>query len=190
MNIFFDTETTGVPRNYNAPVSDVDNYPRLVQLGYVLVNNGKVLHQYEAIIKPDGFEIPQGASRVNGISTEKALNEGEDLVKVLDEFKFWAKASDKLIGHNVKFDCSIMGAEYWRKHGFDPLAEKKKVCTMLSGAKFVGIPGNYGKYKYPKLQELYRALFLKDFPQTHTARDDILHTVECYDEMVKRGIIV
>ena len=31
--LFFDTETTGLPKNYNAPITDTDNWPRLVQLG-------------------------------------------------------------------------------------------------------------------------------------------------------------
>ena len=30
--LFFDTETTGLPRNYKAPSSDTRNWPRLVQL--------------------------------------------------------------------------------------------------------------------------------------------------------------
>ncbi len=34
--LFFDTETTGVPRNYKAPSSDTRNWPRLVQLACVL----------------------------------------------------------------------------------------------------------------------------------------------------------
>ena len=34
--LFFDTETTGVPRNYNAPSTDTDNWPRMVQLGYII----------------------------------------------------------------------------------------------------------------------------------------------------------
>jgi DNA polymerase III subunit epsilon len=30
MYLFFDTETTGIPRNYKAPVADLQNWPRLV----------------------------------------------------------------------------------------------------------------------------------------------------------------
>ncbi len=30
--LFFDTETTGVPKDYKAPSSDTDNWPRMVQL--------------------------------------------------------------------------------------------------------------------------------------------------------------
>jgi len=30
MYLFFDTETTGLPRNWKAPVTDLDNWPRMV----------------------------------------------------------------------------------------------------------------------------------------------------------------
>ena len=39
MYLFFDTETTGLPKNYKAPASDLNNWPRLVQLAYHLYDN-------------------------------------------------------------------------------------------------------------------------------------------------------
>ncbi len=36
MYLIFDTETTGLPKNYNAPLTDADNWPRLVQLAQSL----------------------------------------------------------------------------------------------------------------------------------------------------------
>tara|TARA_B110000908_G_C9962776_1_gene317636 strand:+ start:106 stop:219 length:114 start_codon:yes stop_codon:yes gene_type:complete len=33
--LFFDTETTGLPKDFNAPIEEVENWPRLVQLGYL-----------------------------------------------------------------------------------------------------------------------------------------------------------
>ncbi len=34
--LIFDTETTGLPKNYKAPVSDSENWPRAVQLSWQL----------------------------------------------------------------------------------------------------------------------------------------------------------
>lgn len=34
MYLFIDCETTGPPKNYRAPVDDLDNWPRLVQLAW------------------------------------------------------------------------------------------------------------------------------------------------------------
>ena len=54
MYLFFDTETTGIPKNYKAPVSDLENWPRLVQLAWLVTdNNGDEIKAAEYIIKPD-----------------------------------------------------------------------------------------------------------------------------------------
>ena len=34
MYLFFDTETTGLPKDWKAPISDLDNWPRLVQIAW------------------------------------------------------------------------------------------------------------------------------------------------------------
>lgn len=34
MYLIFDTETTGLPKKWNAPVTDIDNWPRCVQLAW------------------------------------------------------------------------------------------------------------------------------------------------------------
>jgi DNA polymerase-3 subunit alpha len=85
--IFFDTETTGVPRNYKAPTSDTSNWPRMVQLGWILMDGeGNKLSQKDYIIRPDGYTIPAEAVRIHGITTQRALAEGLDLAAVVKEF--------------------------------------------------------------------------------------------------------
>ena len=39
--LFFDTETTGLPRNWSAPVSDLNNWPRLVQIAWIFYKDGE-----------------------------------------------------------------------------------------------------------------------------------------------------
>lgn len=36
MILFFDTETIGLPKIWNAPISDIDNWPRLIELAYLV----------------------------------------------------------------------------------------------------------------------------------------------------------
>jgi DNA polymerase-3 subunit epsilon len=77
MYLFFDTETTGRPKDYKAPISDVDNWPRLVQLGYLIYDEtGDQLSQGEFIVRPDGFLIPEEASNIHGITNEIANSRG------------------------------------------------------------------------------------------------------------------
>lgn len=190
--LFFDTETTGKPKRYDAPVSDVDNYPRLVQIGWIAYDCGTYVGHKEYIIKPDGFEIPAEVSKIHGITTEMALAKGVPIAEVLHEFwEQWVKPSDLIVGHNISFDVSVVGAEYWRLLGHNPLEAKPTLCTMKSTTDFCKIPGNYGKYKWAKLTELWERVFPdKPYPQTHTALDDIKHTADCYFALVERGILV
>ena len=85
MYLFFDTETTGLPRNWKAPVTDLNNWPRMVQIAWILCDDkGNRVETADYIIKPENFVIPQDASKVHGITTEKAINEGESLENVLN----------------------------------------------------------------------------------------------------------
>ena len=87
MYLFFDTETTGLPKNWKAPVTDLDNWPRMIQIGLTLCNDeGERVDSAEFIIKPDNFIIPTEASNVHGITTEKAIEEGVELDDVLNKF--------------------------------------------------------------------------------------------------------
>ena len=87
MLLFFDTETTGLPKNWKAPVTDLDNWPRLVQLAYLVYDfDGNLIHSCNEIIKPDGFTIPTEASNVHGITTEMAKQRGSDINDVFELF--------------------------------------------------------------------------------------------------------
>src|SRR5690348_659328 len=120
MYFIFDTETTGIPHNKTAPITDLDNWPRLVQLAWQLHDaKGKLLSQHNFIIKPDGFDIPFKSEQVHGISTKRALEEGHDLKKVLDIFVSELEKTKVLVVHNIEFDINIIGAEFIRK-AFDP----------------------------------------------------------------------
>src|SRR5690349_22421689 len=116
MYLIFDTETTGVPHNKTAPLTDLENWPRLVQLAWQLHDqSGKLLSVQNFIVKPEGFDIPFKAEQVHGISTSRALAEGHDLLDVLKAFQKDLKKAELLVGHNIEFDINIIGAEFLRK---------------------------------------------------------------------------
>lgn len=63
MHLFFDTETNGLPKDYDAPAADTDNRPRMVQLAWILTNdNGDIITEHCDVIKSDGRKIPKKAS--------------------------------------------------------------------------------------------------------------------------------
>lgn len=187
--LFFDTETTGKPKDYKRPMTDVDNWPRLVQLGYLWMrDDGKVIDENEFIIRPDGFFIPEEVSRIHGITTEKALLNGVLIENVIDHMRGMFTMCDVVVGHNVSFDINVLGAEFVRQGRENPFEGKAIIDTMTAATNYCQIPGAYG-YKWPKLTELWRKLFGTELPQTHTALDDIKHTADCYFALVERGVI-
>ena len=73
MFLIFDTETTGLPRNYNAPLTDSDNWPRMIQVAWQLHDTyGNLLHSKSIIVKPDGYTIPFNSVQIHGITNERA----------------------------------------------------------------------------------------------------------------------
>jgi DNA polymerase III epsilon subunit-like protein len=187
--LFFDTETTGVPRNYNAPASNTQNWPRLVQLGWIVTDEeGNTLSQGNEIVKPEGFVIPADAARVHGITTERAQREGKPLREVIEAFLKGAQQTKCIVGHNISFDQKVVGAELYRLGIPDTISTAKSLCTMQAGTDYCKIPGYYG-YKWPKLQELHHKLFGCDFEDAHDAMADITATKKCFFEMRKRGLI-
>lgn len=189
MYLIFDTETTGLPRNYSAPITDFDNWPRLVQLAWQLHDHtGKLLSSGNYIVKPEGFTIPFNSEKVHGISTQKALDEGYDLEFVLNEFRKDIDKAYFLVGHNVSFDERVMGAEFLRKKVPSAIMEKPKIDTKDEGTEYVAIPNGRGGFKWPTLTELHKKLFGKDFEDAHDAAADVEATARCFLEMVRLGI--
>ena len=188
--LFFDTETTGLPKKWNAQASDVDNWPRLVQIAWILQEEKKVAEEMgTCIIKPDGFEIPVEASKIHGITQERAMVEGVPLLGVLEGFLTLNKKADRFVGHNVNFDVSIVGAEMFRADLNGRFIFLKQICTMKTSTNYCKLPGKYG-YKFPTLGELYLKLFEKELKDAHDALVDINATTECFWKLKELGVIV
>ncbi len=191
MYLIFDTETTGLPHNKTAPVEDLDNWPRLVQIAWQLHNaKGKLLSSGNHVVKPDGFTIPFNAEKIHGISTDRALEVGEDLSSVLDKFSEDVRKAEVLIGHNIEFDNKIIGAEYLRTGKENLLQDARNIDTAIETVEFCQLEGGLGgRLKQPKLIELYTKLFGEGFGDAHDAAYDVDATAKAFFECLKRSII-
>lgn len=142
MYLFFDTETTGLPKRWNAPVTDLENWPRLVQLAWIMYDDrGNMLESRDVIVKPEGFTIPPEASRVHGITTLVAREKGEPLQEVMEQFARKIDEATALVGHNISFDECIVGAEFERLRMMTTLFLKPKYCTMKLSTDYCKLPG-------------------------------------------------
>ncbi len=152
--------------------------------------SGQLTEAQSYIIKPEGYTIPFAAEKVHGITTEKALTEGVDLLFVLEEFEKSLSRSSFVIGHNVEFDLSIIKAEYVRKGFQSRLAGMVTLCTKEESTEFCALPGGRGgKFKWPSLEELYYRLFQEGFTEAHNAAADVAATARCFLELLRLDII-
>jgi DNA polymerase III epsilon subunit-like protein len=193
--LFFDKETTGLPKNYKAPVTDVDNWPRLVQLAWMAYDEANGVGEIEkswarcnVIIKPDGFTIPEDVAKLHGVTQARAMEEGKNLRMVLGDFASMIQWADKLVAHNIAFDEKIVGAEFIRQEMPNHVNDKPHFCTMLASVDVCKIQSPYG-FKWPKLKELHTTLFGCEFADQHNAAADIEATAKCFFEMKRRKII-
>ena len=191
MYLIFDTETTGVPHNKTAPITDLDNWPRLVQLAWQLHDkNGKLLNRNNLIVKPEGYDIPYKAEQIHGISTKRAMEEGHGLMDVLGLFIQDLAKTSWLVGHNIEFDINIIGAEFIRKQlAPEQFINLAKVDTGISSTEFCALTGGIGgRLKMPRLVELHEKLFGKDFGDAHDAAYDVAATARCYFGLLKKNV--
>ncbi len=191
MYLIFDTETTGLPKNYNAPVSDVDNWPRMVQLAWQLHDaNGSLLHTGNYIVKPEGYSIPYNAEKVHGISTERAQKDGYLLQEVLEIFLKDLEQCTYVVGHNIEFDINIVGAELFRKNLESTIESVDSIDTKNEGTDYCKIPGGRGgRFKWPTLTELHEKLFGVAFGDAHDAAYDVDATARCFFGLIKESVI-
>jgi len=187
--LFIDTETTGLPIDWKAPVERVNNWPRLVQVAWIICNDdGQVNEEKEYIIYPENFVIPADATKVHKISNDMAILRGNPLNNVLLELNSHIDNSDFIIAHNMSFDEKIIGAEFYRKSVKTKLFSKQRICTMKSSTNYCAIPGNY-EYKWPTLTELHQHLFKTRQEESHNALVDIRTTLKCFWKLNKLGVI-
>lgn len=188
--VFFDTETTGLPRDYNAPSSKLDNWPRLVQLAWIVSDyDGNVISSENHIIIPDGFEIPSQSAAIHGITTEIAKSKGEKLVDVIDKFLGVLQNATAIAGHNISFDQHIVEAEILRCGRSNILKSIPSYCTMKLSANYCNILNSNREVKWPTLQELFFKLYREKIEDAHNAMNDIKATYRCFFSLVKLGVI-
>jgi DNA polymerase-3 subunit alpha len=188
MYIIFDTETTGLPRDWKAPITDTSNWPRAVQIAWQVHDEmGRMVDQKDFLVYPDGYDIPYDAESVHGISTALAKEYGDPLIDVLNQFNEALSKAKFVVGQNVNFDVQVLGCEFVRCNIPTALAEKPVLdtCTEYT-ANLCALPGGRGgRFKLPTLTELHHYLFQVPFGEAHNATADVEATTRCFFELIR-----
>lgn len=189
MYLIFDTETTGLPKRWDAPITDTDNWPRCIQIAWQVHDAmGVLVEHQDYLVRPDGFNIPYDAEQIHGISTALAEKEGVPLAEVLEKFNLALSKAKFIVGQNVGFDINIIGAEFHRLQLVNSLQELPVLDTCTEETAILcQLPGGRGgKFKLPTLTELHEYLFKEPFNEAHNATADVEATTRCFLELVRR----
>ncbi|MCK9581251.1 MAG: 3'-5' exonuclease [Methanoregula sp.] len=193
MILFLDLETNGLAKSLNAPIEDIDNWARIVQIAWAIFEeDGHIIKKENFIIFPIDFTISETSSLIHGITTKRAEQEGVLISKVLQKFNEDLEKCRLVVAHNIAFDIPTLNAEFKRNKIQTTLLEKEKFCTMKSPEiiDHCGIPHPRGSgYKWPTLSELHQKLFDKPFEDVHNASADVDACARCYFELKKLGLI-
>jgi len=175
--IFFDTETTGLPKQrYIDPVALKNNWPDLVSLSYKVYDvneNAKILLKtFDKIVKPTGWIIPDESVQFHKITQDIANEKGEPLETIINEFVEDLKGVYIIIAHNLEFDRNVLqSVAYWRlnKNIKNIWPSNAEFCT------FEKYKQELGQTKQKRdLNSLYLATFNKPPPpNAHNSRRDV-----------------
>jgi DNA polymerase-3 subunit epsilon len=175
-----DIETTGLPKDFNIDVNEINSLPRIVQIAWHFYDiDENLVESRNYIIKPDNFTIPFDSEKIHGISTARAFIEGETLSFALARFFETINHSLYLIGHNLEFIEKVIESECIRNKIAFYSQPITKVCTMKGSVNYCKIPGKSG-FNFPSLSELYKTIFGIDYRQTHDAQNDAKDCAQCF----------
>ena len=142
--IVFDTETNGLENCSVLSISAIK-----IDVDFKL-NSYKEIEKFNRFyFRNEGEEINAEAVAVNGLTDEEILRRrvesGIKYSKYFEkdkDFVDFCKDTNHFVAHNISFD---------RK--FIPFDLKNQFCTKESNIDILKIPGKFGKYKWPRLNE-------------------------------------
>jgi hypothetical protein len=186
MYLIFDCSAISKPTNYKAPFSDTFAWPRLLHISWILLDaNFKPIEDFDAIVKPDGFNITQELLKVCKIDQEDIDRKSIDIDIILDKFNESTQKCTYVFSHNLNFNESVIGAEYIRAVKNVDLFKKERFCLMQESTHYCKIPSRGGGYKWPTLNELHNICFGQGYTPSNNARADVIAAARCFIKLMK-----
>lgn len=184
--LFFDTETTGLPKNHGPASKFEDVWPFPVSIAWILADEGGVILNSEYhLIKPEAWDIPPESIAIHKITPSMAMQHGISCRTVMERFLWYVGSCDVIVAHNLHFDQNVINNVLKWRLGKSMMLEdykKRMFCTMSNGRDIVGMPGKTpGKFKNAKLSEMYKQTFGTEPTGTlHNAMTDTTILMQCF----------
>ena len=176
--LVFDTETTGLPSERNASIRDVDKWPHIIQISYILYDTdiNKALCCVDNIVRlEDDVEISEKSIELHKITRTISKRKGIHISVAINDLKMVMVECVRL-NINQKFtnSCGRGVREYCSMKNNVSLCKIEKVGW--NGEKY---------YKYPTLSELHNYLFGNYPENVHDSMVDVLVCLRCYCKITK-----
>ena len=178
MQIIFQTDALGEPIKPDAPLSDLDNWPRLKNLAWVIVNDEGVL------VRGFSFKIKH-TSPIPGIPEDVAVDmeeNGHDAKTILTKFLKDYEGADTLVAHNLNLHYSILAAEAIRYGVRANKVITNRFCTIKDADELYPDDGR-------SMSNLWRSLFDSDIDDNIDLITDLKILIDIISELNFRGML-
>lgn len=144
---------------------------------------GNQVDSFEAVIRPDGWTIPDEAAAIHGITNEMAMDMGIPEAEALEGFLAIHECAGLRVAHNLPFDDRILRIALVRYRGEEAANQFRAgagYCTCSNSTRIVQCPptakmiaaGRGKQFKQPNLAEAYRFFTGEELTGAHRAKAD------------------
>lgn len=185
--LFVDTETSGLPKDWEKPYSAAGNWPYIVQLAWVIyTGEGEKVKEENHYITAKDYEVSVKSRSIHGISDAFLEENGEEREEVMKRINADLKRYQPLVvGHFLQLDYHMLGLGFYRSGLDNPLKGLPIFCTMRHSATLL----HFSARHYLRLGELYQRLFQEPLKKEHHALVDATATARCFFELRRKGDI-
>ncbi len=177
--LIVDTETIGKVHEVDFMMSNHLGFPKIQQICWILIDpKGNEINRKNYLIN--------GASRNAKTKAPKAIKTSLEIA--LEDLKNDLSNAHYLVAHNVEYDKNVLKGEAERNEFSIGIGDVQTICTMKLATKYCKIRNN-GKYKWPKLTELYECLFKEQIEEKHEAEYDTEICLKCFKQMYNQRVI-
>ena len=202
--LVFDTETTGLPLDQYANLTDSAKWPYIIQLSFMFFDTvtKEILEYSDSIIRLDPeVHISPESIAIHQITAHRSQTEGIHIKVALANLAESMSEADIIVAHNIIFDKRMLRVELYRNQMKNctykdnlPILE---YCTMQRNIALCKLPAYdkktgelYKNYKFPTLSELHHHLFGQKPRGTHNAIADVMICLRCYISVIYNYDIV
>ena len=185
--LFIDTEASALPAKWNLPLTADDNWPHSVQISWIIYDSDRrVVKKENHYINSNGFTITDSAIKTHGLTQAFLATNGQPRDEVLKLLcADLANYRPMVIGHFIRMDYYVLGADMHRAGLYNPLTTLPIFCTMVATKHLIWNP----LPRQLRLDDLYLYLFNKELLGQHNAMVDAQATADCFYELLDRGEI-